>query len=398
MRLISLGDLNKKLIYPLIGAICKLIANFVLDFGDEYFDFALDNHPFIIAINTSFGMSLTIIPYLYIWKYSRIAEKESLNNNKYLDQFFKKRDPIVKKKKYLILFLCSFLDFTQKILTFLFSFKLKTNLWMFNIIIINVFTSMITQNKLYRHQYFSSGIMILFGILLNVVNLKGMETGNIPILILNILIEIIYSLCIVLAKYGMDDLFCSPYEITFYEGIFALILNIIFLIISTNIPIPSEKVWFFFKFLKVSEYDKEYYLDNFYTYINQINLIEVFLFILHMLARASFNLFSHITIKYFTSSHVILILILGEIFISFIEKNTGDILMTLGISIVEFFMVLVFCEIIELNFCDLEKNTRKNIQERAKLSIYDEEEEGGESKIVIEGLELNSEENSTIND
>ena len=117
-----------------------------------------------------------------------------------------------------------------------------------------------------------------------------------------------------------------------------------------------------------------------------------------MLARASFNLFSHITIKYYTASHVILILILGEIFVSFIEKNTGDILIKLGISIVELIMVLVFCEIIELNFCDLEKNTRKNIQERAKLSIYDEEEEGRESKIVIEGLELNSEENSTIND
>ena len=30
-------------------------------------------------------------------------------------------------------------------------------------------------------------------------------------------------------------------------------------------------------------------------------------------------------------------------------------------------MLLVFCEIIELNFCGLEKNTRKNIQERARL-------------------------------
>ena len=195
-------------------------------------------------------MSLSIIPYLYVRKYSRIAEKEELIKNKYLDQFFKKRDPVVKKKKYLTVFLCAFLDFTQKILVFLFNHNLKSNIWIFNIIIINVFTAMITQNKLYRHQYFSSGIMILFGILLNVVNLKGMETGAIPIIILNILIEIIYSLCIVLAKYGMDDLFCSPYEITFYEGIFSLILNIIFLIISTNIPIPSEKVWFFSNILR----------------------------------------------------------------------------------------------------------------------------------------------------
>ena len=305
MRIISLGEFNKNLFYPLIGAICKLAADLVFELGKDKIH--INDHPFVLAINTSFGMSLSIIPYLYVRKYSRIAEKEELIKNKYLDQFFKKRDPVVKKKKYLTVFLCAFLDFTQKILVFLFNHNLKSNIWIFNIIIINVFTAMITQNKLYRHQYFSSGIMILFGILLNIINLNDMQLKDVPMLILNILIETIYCLCIVLAKYGMDELFCSPYEITFYEGIFALILNIIFLIISTNIPIPSEKVWFFFKYLKVSEYDKEYYLDNFYTYINQINFIEVFLFIIHMLARASFNLFSHITLTYFTSSHVILI-------------------------------------------------------------------------------------------
>ena len=71
--------------------------------------------------------------------------------------------------------------------------------------------------------------------------------------------------------------------------------------------------------------------------------------------------------------------------------------MTLGISIVEFFMVLVFCEIIELNFCEFEKNTRKNIKERAQSAIFDEDEEGRESNVIGDGLELNTEDSSTNN-
>ena len=49
-----------------------------------------------------------------------------------------------------------------------------------------------------------------------------------------------YSLAIVLAKFLMDYRSCTPYEVTFYEGIFALIVNSILLAIFTNKPITDE--------------------------------------------------------------------------------------------------------------------------------------------------------------
>ena len=61
--------------------------------------------------------------------------------------------------------------------------------------------------------------MILCGIGLNIINLYQMKLKDIPMLFLSILIEAtvsIYSLGIVLAKFGMDYKFCSPFEITFY--------------------------------------------------------------------------------------------------------------------------------------------------------------------------------------
>ena len=389
MRFISLGECNRNMFYILIGGISKIVVNLILYLFPE--EAELNKHTFILGINAGFGMSLALFPYIYINKYTNIQEKENAqekinekndsykittNNTKYFDDIFKKRNPILKRDKYLTLFLCAFLDFTQKILVFLFSHNITNNFWIFNIVFLNVFTSLITKNQLYKHQYFSISIMILFGLCLNVINLYKIKLEDIPMVILSIFIEIIYSLGIVLAKYSMDDLFCSPFEVTFYEGIFSLILNAIFLIIATNIPIQNEKVSFFKELFKVIEYEGKYYLENFYNYIEVLNYKEVLLFIVTMLGRVLFNLFSHIIIKYFTSSHVVIILIMGEISLDWTDKDIFEIIITIIIFIVEFLMILVFCEIIEINSCGFEINTRKNIEKRAKSAVFDEGDNG----------------------
>ena len=64
-------------------------------------------------------------------------------------------------------------------------------------------------------------------------------------------------------------------------------------------------------------------------------------------------------------------------------------------------MILIFCEIIELNFCGLEKNTKKNIMERTKLAEYQdskEDEQTNDSFEISDGLELNFDSRNTINE
>ena len=247
---------------------------------------------------------------------------------------------------------------------------------------------MLYKNPLYKHQYISSGIMILGGIGLNIINLYYLKSNEVSLLLLSIFIEIIYSLAIVLAKFGMDYRFCSPFEITFYEGIFALIINIIFLLISTYIPL--KKNFKYTQLLKISEDDNgKKYLDNIILYFKDIDFKEVLFFIVVMASRALFNLFSHFTIKHFTSSHVILLLIMGEISLEWGEKSTLDIVSYSIIFIIEFLMLLIFCEIIELNFWGLSDNTRKNIKKRAGEVDF-EEFESNESMEIDDGLELTS--------
>ena len=284
MKMISFGECNKNLRYPLIGGISKFVVNSILYMSKDKVE--LNKHPFLLGINAGFGMTLAIIPYIFILKYSKTNLEEKLNDNLYIDTLFKKYSPIKKRQKYLVIFLCSFLDFFQKLLVFIFSYSVTNNIWIFNIIFLNLFTRMVTKHPIYKHQYFSSGIMILFGIGLNVVNLYKMTVEDIPLLFLSLFIEIIFSLGIVLAKYGMDNLFCSPYEITFYEGIMGLIMNIIFLIIATKFQLSK-----YFKYtglLKISEYNGNKYLDNFYTFYDKLDFVGVLLFIVTMLGRDFF--------------------------------------------------------------------------------------------------------------
>ena len=59
------------------------------------------------------------------------------------------------------------------------------------------------------------------------------------------------------------------------------------------------------------------------------------------------------------------------------NPNEIKIIISLIISIFEVFFILVFLEIIELNFCGLQLNTKRNIQIRADmdiLNIYSEDE------------------------
>ena len=245
---------------------------------------------------------------------------------------------------------------------------------MFNIIFISIFDYFILRAKLYKHQYISCIIIVLLGIAATVIGLLG-ETGNIPLkLFLCIGIEIMYSLAIVLAKFLMDYRSCTPYEVTFYEGIFALIVNSILLAIFTNKPITDEDGKLS-KLLKLTIYNEKIYIDHFIAAFKDMKVGQAFLFILSALGRLISNLFGHIVVKHYTSSHIILVLILGEIGLAFKEKHEWKEIVQFVLFVIALFILLIFTEIIEINACDLEKNTRKNIQLREMNQDDDDDEE-----------------------
>lgn len=366
MSLISFGEINKNILYPIIGGLSKLIAEFILFKKQPLFT----EYPFILGVIAGFGMFLSIIPFIILKIQIRRANAEKQTKSKKL--IYNNPNDVFKKKicyiKYLLISGVSFLDFSQKILTFLFTSDIINNFWVFDIFFITLFSLIILRSKFYSYQLFSLGMIILLGIIFNIVNLFDSEEFTFTSFILVMSIEIIFSLEIVIEKYIMVYKFCSPYEICIFEGLFAIIVNIILLMILPKIGI--EEVSFF-------DYIKE--LNN-----EQSIIEEIILLIITMISRFFFKLFSLITINFYTSTHEVIILILGEIMLVFTDKkkendNLYGIKIACNIFLIIFvvFMTLVFTEFIELNFCGLQKNTKRNIEKRSltEVSISSENNE-----------------------
>ena len=379
--LISCGDINKNIIYVLIGGLGKIFAEVIYDVDRE-----ITKHPFYLGIASGLGMSLSLIPFLVFKKKSKIQkdqlifinnEKNSIsyNDNNEKDKNKKK----LKYQKYLLILASAFLDFCQKILSYVFIDNIDYNFWIFDMIFLSLFSYIVLKIKLYIHQYLTIGIMIILGISINVINLYDVEDKNrYKNILLVLLIEIIYSLSMVINKFLMEYRFCSPYEISFSQGIFGLIINTILLTIFSHIEMKNEKY-------QNIEYMGKKYLDNFYQFTKGINIKIILVFIVSMICRLSFNLFSIITVKNYTPSHIALILLIGEITFIFNSEIDWKFFTKIIILIILAFSLLVFTEIIELNFCGLQKYTRKNIAERA-----DNASGKSDDSNEVDGLEIHS--------
>ena len=338
---IGLGNIDKNIIFLLLGGLGLFFGKLIpQNFGNN-----LNPHPLIIGINAALGMSLSIFPFIFVkistrkkHSESQISQEKLIYTNTFVEHYDNMR-----RQKYLLILLSCFLDYGQKILSFAFITELENNFWIFDIFFVNLFSIFILKTKLYIFQYLSLSIIIILGIILNVINLYSKLTMDWLNLLTIALIEIMYSLKNVINKYSMDYNYCLPYEIGFYEGFFALIINIIL--------------------LKFTD------LDKFSGYFEIIDKKEIIIFLILMISRWFFNLFGFITVKIYTVSHIVLILIIGEISFSFSsDDDKWKLYSTFIIFIILFFMLLVFTEIIELNCCELQKDTKKNISERARLN------------------------------
>ena len=345
--LISIGKIDKKhIIFPIIAIIILTIQNYFF-----YRTKILENlaqHEFVKLAAKSLGKSLAIIIFLLFKKEIRYSDqKNTINrevyNKEYFENYIEKAEKL-KKIKYIIIFLNMILNVAYEILVFHFTNKSEAryfSFWIFTIFYIWGFSFCILNTKLYRHQYLSIIIITILGIIINIYN-----GGDKPIDIDNIIIaltgDILLSLNLVNNKYLMDNLLFSEYEITFYEGIFSLIISIMCSVIFPKV-------------------------DSFTNYYDSLNFREVVILSLIVITQLICSLFGLMTIKYYTVFHYLIILLFfeGE-FYRYKPKENKDFLINLLLYIAVLFIILVFIETIELNCFGLQKYTKKNIIKRAK--------------------------------
>ena len=175
----------------------------------------------------------------------------------------------------------------------------------------------------------------------------------------------LYSLENVLDKYLMLIKYIKPNEILFSNGIIVLILSIITLVITTNVG----------------------NVDNFWDYIYNLDTKEVLIFISLIFIYFIDSLFILLIIYLFSPIHIMLTDFISDIINFFVYINETEILTNIFVIIFTFiniFTILVFIELIELNFCGLSTMTIKNIETRAKIDALEEEKD--ESDKIIDKI------------
>ena len=357
---INFGKINKYMFLVLLNA----LVYFILCFTGDQSKFYSDNntHPIIYNISYSFGSSLSFILYII---YNR-RNKSNINIINPLPTNQNNINQIKLKTKLLWILLVSIISYIYHFIQSIIWIDIDNylNIWAFYIIFLSLFSYWILKMKLYKHHYVGIITVSIIGLLFNVITEK-LSFDNIKnyykFYLASIFNVILLSLILVLYKYYMFVKYIKSYEILFFGGLNELILSIITLIITTNIG----------------------YLDNFWEFYENLDKKEIIIFIFLTLINFFYILLIFIIIDIFSPFYIFLADFISENIYFFYIMDKLDLL-TLIFCIIfvifEIFMILVFIEVIELNFFGLSTMTKKNIESRAKLEVF----EGDINNIILD--------------
>ena len=380
-KLITFGKVNKKFFLIVFGGIAYSLQMYIESesdiFGGEVNDF-----PILYTMGYSICLCLSFI-FLILYKvknknkiYSDLIENRctyALDNRTIIG---KKIKMISWKEKLSWILLVSIIDFVGYLFSSIYWLKndnyvdqLQTN-----IIFMAIFALLILKTKLYRHHILCIIIVLVRGLayylIFNIFDPNFKEEEELIPNIVAFVTEIGFSLTYVMYKYFMLTKFMYAFEIMFFEGVFELLFSIITLVIARSLG----------------------KLDKLEDFISKFKGIEILIIISWILSGFIYHSLLFKIIDCFTPFYIHMSIIISEIISLFLRIGDEIAIAKIIFYVLSFiicpFMILVFIEIIELNFCGLSEMTKKNIALRAKLDAEMNEEsdnyKDGDDEISID--------------
>ena len=301
----------------------------------------LIGYPLLFGILYGIACSLSFIPLIIIKRRTK-NETIIINNHQKMININDKNEITKGKWKYILLFN---ILFSADNVTITYSLFLKSNLSFVSIIITSIICKYVFRLNIYKHHYLCLCIILIilaeFITALVTQDLQNDVTNHIFSFLMRIIREITPSIHVIINKYLMEKKFCSVYLLTTCNGIIVTSLFGIFSILD----------YYYFK------------LDNFQEYFDNFNYKEFLVIIGFMIIQLGFYLSLMFTNKHNTPCHLFIIFTFGEL-VNNINLSIAS-LITIICFIFIMFISLVFNEIIEINCCGLELNTKRNIIKRA---------------------------------
>ena len=393
-----MGKIDKKfMVYLILNIIIVIIINlfdllFLNSFYGKYLENILLNGIINFCPLVLLGIPELLIRKKYLNKKEEKKEEKNAEivDNKIVYLYNKPNKPMNCKAFWLLVFLMIvyyLFDFAYNIFFYFleikefFIFMIMVYLWIFLLCFKKI--------KFYKHQYLSIIIIILMGTLRNfdiiIIRFHIMKYMNILYIIIIIFIFPVQEpLLFYNLKNYMQYKYYSPYFICFLFGLVNIIISIIEIIFYYSLDLLEE----------IKKRTKGIY---------------IFILICKSILKATDFFLKVLTINNFSVFHIIIFIsfndFINNIFRIFFEKYSYDLKLIVIITFsFEIFAIFVFVEIIELNFCGLSTNLKKNIIDRSNIEsnliiqIKEEEEDENEDNNLgnqfNNGLELNSDSNS----
>ena len=374
--LIAIGKINIRfLVYSLSYIITQILLNSItFSFKLKFVDLKIKNIPLILIITHSSLIFFIIIE----CRVRKLFNKKETNENELKDGkrkgkelkliYNKSKKVNIKEPLNLILMILLELIYDTSLLAYQKKEEEQSELVIaeiykfMDILFLLIFFRVFHKILFYKHQYISLIIIILTGlarffrVFEYFFHEEGKEFGIITLGFI-ILLPLIDSVKIYIIQKYMKYNYYSPYFILFLIGVTYLIVSLIILIIFKNINCSTEIC------KSLSEIN-----------IESNKVVNYILIILYSLFYGLEHFIKFYTMYAFSAFHYILISTFGEIiqfgYKMILNFDTTDLIVNLVTYSVEIFAVLVFIETIELNFCGLNMNLKKNIIFRADNELY----------------------------
>ena len=244
------------------------------------------------------------------------------------------------------------------------------------IIFITLVNFFLLKYKYYIHHFISITIFVILTIIIDII-LDNFHRANKITAILSILVVLVESIYYSYLKYLVEKKYYYTLHILSVLGIFDVMFNIITLTIEIIIHKVKRSYELIFKF--------------YFFYIKYHSWYMILRFLISLIIEGIIlSILEFVILKELTPGYIIIAYTLAKIPSSIIANTGNNRWIILAISIVQIFILLFYLEILEFNFCSLNKNTKKSIIERERIEsrISENNKFDNDNKIEIKGYEL----------
>ena len=411
VHFISFGKYNKLYKYIWFFLIICLVNDYIFSdiFPDQIkpYIFETTNYPSNILIQGFFNYFGSFIFSIFVYLYEKSQLQKSENNNeskatsgilyRYEYIYYTKR--LVESKIKTIIFISIILIISIESLNIFSILNLDgITYWSFDLFFLSYINLKLFGVPIYSHKKFSIVFIAVFSTLFLIFSTYELLTNDnynliyknhlflIPILIVLyqfLSISRFYSLCII--KWSIDYKYIPVSIILLICSFSGMILLLIASLISSFIKCVDKTTLNDVDLICLinikEDNNTDYYFDSFYFFFEKLrdketvglNILYIFLFLLKILLNSLRLLFSlliikHLNPEYYLCSFIYYYFIIRLVYLIKTIIDDSDIKVTilnLIAQTISLICVMIYLELIELNFCNLDRNLKKNIEARS---------------------------------